>query len=194
MPERLQRRFQDVRKRFPLTPAISSLFSAAYSPKTGNEGSCRTGTDAPLSQQSGPRNLVVEQMIPAFILAFSVFALVRFAVSQWRAIWITAASQPLSESFQLTAGIDTIGARDFATLINLCDQLSPELKEKSPWLKEVSIYYRAIAKIEQFCKVKVPRIAAWAQAEMQVCSRYVAVVLDQNLAMSMDRRCAVSAH
>ena len=135
-------------------------------------------------------------MIPIFILAFSAFALIRFGVSQWRAIWITAASQPLSESFQLTAGIDkrTIGARDFATLMNLCDQLSPELKEKSPWLKEVSVYYRAIAKLEEFCTLKVPRLAGWAQAEMQVCSRYVAVVLDQNLAMNMDRRCAVSAH
>src|SRR5438067_3522577 len=89
------------------------------------------GTDAPLPEQAGPRNLVVEQMIPLFILAFSVLALVRFAVSQWRAIWITAASQPLSESFQLTAGIDTIGGREFATLINLCDHVSAELKHTS---------------------------------------------------------------
>jgi hypothetical protein len=135
-------------------------------------------------------------MMPVFILAFSVFALIRFAISQWRAIWITAASQPLSASFQLTAGIDrtAIGARDFATLMNLCDQLSPDLRDKSPWLKEVSLYYRSIAKLEQICKMKVPSIATWALGEMQVCSRYVAVLLDQNLAMSMERRLAVSAH
>ena len=136
-------------------------------------------------------------MIPLFILAFSIFALIRFAVSQWRAIWIMAANQPLSESFQLTAGMDraAIGAGDFATLMNLCDQLSPELREKSPWLKEVSLYYRTIAKLQHICnKVTMPRISTWALGEMQVCSRYVAVVLDQNLAMSMDRRLAVSAH
>lgn len=135
-------------------------------------------------------------MMPVFILAFSIFALIRFAVSQWRAIWITAANQPLSASFQVTAGIDrsAIGARDFATLIHLCDQLSPELRDKSPWLKEVSLYYRSIAKVEQICKMKAPSIATWAQREMQVCSRYVAVLLDQNLAMSMERRLAVSAH
>ena len=134
--------------------------------------------------------------MPVFILAFSVFALIRFAISQWRAIWITAASQPLSASFQLTAGIDrtAIGARDFATLMSLCDQLSPDLRDKSPWLKEVSLYYRSIAKLEQICKMKAPSIATWALGEMQVCSRYVAVLLDQNLAMSMERRLAVSAH
>jgi hypothetical protein len=135
-------------------------------------------------------------MIPVFILAFSIFALMRFAISQWRAIWITAASQPLSASFQVTAGMDraAIGARDFATLLNLCDQLSPELRDKSPWLKEVSLYYRTIAALDQVCKMKMPRISTWAQGEMQVCSRYVAVVLDQSLAMSMDRRLAVSVH
>ena len=135
-------------------------------------------------------------MIPLFILAFSVFALIRFAVSQWRAIWITAANQPLSASFQVTAGMDrsAIGAQDFAALIHLCDQLSPELRHKSPWLKEVSLYYRAIARMERVCKIKMPSVSSWARGEMQVCSRYVAVLLDQSLAMSMDRRLAVSAH
>src|SRR2546423_6579451 len=133
-------------------------------------------------------------MMPLFILVFSVFALIRFGVSQWRAIWITAAEQPLSPSFQLTAGLEqaTIGPQDFGTLIDLCDQLSPELKSKSPWLKEVSTYYGAIARLQQICKSKLPGIAAWAEGEMKVCSRYVAVVLDQSLAMNMDRRLALS--
>ena len=135
-------------------------------------------------------------MVPLSILAFSVLALVRFALSQWRAIWITAASQPLSESLRLTAGIEeaSIGAREFATLMDLCDELSPELKNKSPWLREVSIYYGGIAKLQQLCKVSLPSMSAWAEREMTVCSRYVAVVLDQNLSMSMDRRLAVPAN
>src|SRR6202030_1502358 len=70
-----------------------------------------------------------QDMLSLFILLFSGFALIRFAVSQWRAIWISAANQPLSDSLQLTAGIDAaaIGADDFGRLMNLCDELSPAL-------------------------------------------------------------------
>jgi hypothetical protein len=135
-------------------------------------------------------------MLSLCILLFSGFALMRFAVSQWRAIWISSANQPVSDSLQLTAGIDaaTIGAEDFGRLMNLCDQLSPELKKSSPWLNEVSVYYRAIARLEQVSRVKVPSISTWASREMQTCARYVAVVLDQNLAMSLDRRLAARAY
>lgn len=137
-----------------------------------------------------------QEMLSLFILVFSGFALIRFAVSQWRAIWISAANQPVSDSLQLTAGIDAaaIGAGDFGRLMNLCDRLSPELKKSSPWLSEVSMYYRAIARLEQVSKAKVPSISTWASREMQTCARYVAVLLDQNLAMSLDRRLAARAN
>jgi len=134
-------------------------------------------------------------MLSLCILLFSGFALIRFAVSQWRAIWISSANQPLSDSLQLTAGIDVaaISPQDFGRLLSLCDQLSPELKESSPWLNEVSLYYRAIAKLEQISAAKLPIISTWASREMQTCARYVAVVLDQNLAMNLDRRLAARA-
>jgi hypothetical protein len=74
--------------------------------------------------------------------------------------------------------------------MNLCDEVSPDLKKKSPWLREVSVYYRAVEKLDQAFRVKLPAISAWAKGEMQICSRYVAVVLDQNLSMSMDRQFA----
>jgi hypothetical protein len=136
------------------------------------------------------------KMLSLCILLFSGFALIRFAVSQWRAIWISSASQQVSDSLQLAAGIDAtaIGAGDFGRLMNLCDQLSPELKKSSPWLNEVSLYYRAIAKLEQISRAKVPSIATWASREMQTCARYVVVVLDQNLAMNLDRRLAAETN
>jgi hypothetical protein len=131
-------------------------------------------------------------MVSIFILVFAASALVKFAISQWRAIWLTTANQPLSESLQVTAGIDgaTIGARDFGPLMRLCNELSPDLKKKSPWLREVSLYYRVVEKLDHAFSVKLPAISAWAKGEMQICSRYVAVVLDQNLSMSMDRQFA----
>jgi hypothetical protein len=135
-------------------------------------------------------------MLSLFILLFSGFALIRFAVSQWRAIWISAANQPLSDSLQLSAGIDAaaIGGEDFGRLMNLCDQLSPDLKKSSPWLSEVSTYYRAISRVQKFSKTMVPSLANWAAGEMQTCARYVAVVLDQKLAMNLDRRLATQAN
>jgi hypothetical protein len=131
-------------------------------------------------------------MVSSLILAFACFALLKFGVSQWRAIWITSANQPLSDALQIEAGIDSaaISSRDFDPLMDLCDQLSPGLKKTSPWLKEVSIYYRAVARLEQAFRLKVPSISTWASREMQVCSRYVAVVLDQNLSLNLDRRLA----
>jgi hypothetical protein len=127
-------------------------------------------------------------MVSIFILVFAGFALVKFGISQWRAIWISTANQPLSDSLQLTAGIDGahVGAGDFGALMNLCHELSPELKKKSPWLREVSVYYRAVEKLEHAFRLKLPAVSTWAKSEMQICSRYVAVVLDQSLSMSLD--------
>jgi hypothetical protein len=135
-------------------------------------------------------------MLSLCILLFSGFALMRFAVSQWRAIWISSANQPLSDSLQLAAGIDAtaIAAGDFSRLMNLCEQLSPDLKKSSPWLSEVSLYYRVVARLEQFSNSKIPSISSWASREMQTCARYVAVVLDQSLSMNLDRRLAARAN
>src|SRR5260370_36404060 len=106
-------------------------------------------------------------MVSVFILVFASFALVKFGISQWRAIWITTASQPLSDSLQLTAGIDsaTISGGDFQMLMNLCDEMSPDLQKKSPWLREVSMYYRAVEKLEQTFRVNLLAISAWAYDE-----------------------------
>ena len=134
-------------------------------------------------------------MVALFILAFSLFALVKFGVTQWRAIWISTASQSLSGSLQLAAGVDgeAIGAQDFGTLMDLCDRLSPGLKKTSPWLKEVSFYHRLVTSLDNVFGRKFPAISGWANGEMQTCCRYVAVVLDQSLSMNMDRQFAVRA-
>lgn len=132
-------------------------------------------------------------MAAALILAFAVLALVQFGVSQWRMIWLTTANQPLSDSLRAATGIevDSIGPHDFGTLLGLCDELSPCLKKGTPWLREVKGYYRAVAKLEKACRSVQPALSAWASKEMRTCSRYVAVVLDQNLAVDLDRRAAV---
>ncbi len=126
-------------------------------------------------------------MIPILILGFSLLALLKFGVAQWRLILLSAADYQLSESLQLSTGVDaaTIGPQDFSKLKDFCEGLSPEMKKTSSWLKEVSAYYRIMSLVE-----KLPSLSPWANREMQLCSRYAAVVLDQNRAMNMDRQLA----
>ncbi|HKW33213.1 MAG TPA: hypothetical protein VJN92_09435 [Candidatus Acidoferrum sp.] len=126
-------------------------------------------------------------MIPVFILGFSLVAMAKFGIAQWRLILLSAADYQLSESLQFSTGIHgpAIGPRDFGKLKGFCDGLSPEMKKTSSWLKEVSLYYRIIALVE-----KLPALSIWANREMQLCSHYAAVVLDQNLAMNLDRQLA----
>lgn len=127
------------------------------------------------------------KMISLFILGFSFFALAKFGVAQWRALWVSVATQQVSESLQLSTGIDgaAIGPRDFGTLKGFCDRMSPELRKTSSWLKEVSVYYRLIQLMEN-----LPSLNVWANREMRLCSQYAAVILDQTLAMSLDRQMA----
>jgi hypothetical protein len=132
-------------------------------------------------------------MTAAIILAFSVMALVQFAISQWRMIWLTTANQPLSESLRAATGIEaeTIGPNDFGRLLGICDEMSPRLKRGTPWLREVKGYYTIVAKLEKSFRSIQPALSAWAAGEMKVCSRYVAVLLDQNLSLDLDQRAAV---
>ncbi|HZV87480.1 MAG TPA: hypothetical protein VFF95_08045 [Candidatus Binatus sp.] len=132
-------------------------------------------------------------MTAVIILAFSVMALVQFAISQWRMIWLTTANQPLSESLRAATGIEaeTIGPNDFGKLLGICDEMSPRLKKGTPWLREVKGYYTIVAKLEKSFRSIQPALSAWAAGEMKVCSRYVAVLLDQNLSLDLDQRAAV---
>ncbi len=141
----------------------------------------------------GKLMLQEKTMTAVLILAFSVLALVQFAISQWRMIWLTTANQPLSDSLRAATGIEaaTIGPNDFGRLLGLCDELSPRLKKVTPWLGEVRSYYRIVERLEVVCRSIQPAISAWAAGEMKTCSRYVAVLLDQHLSLDLDKRAAV---
>ncbi|MGC2815530.1 MAG: hypothetical protein WA207_08990 [Candidatus Acidiferrum sp.] len=145
---------------------------------------------------TGPAGtLAVEAMTmtAVLILTFSLVALAQFAISQWRMIWLTTANQPLSEALHAATGFEAenIGPNDFGALLGLCDELSPNIKKATPWLREVRGYYSLVAKLQKACQSIQPAMAAWAAKEMKTCCRYVAVVLDQNLSLELDSRAAV---
>ena len=132
-------------------------------------------------------------MVSILILAASAIALVHFAVAQWRAIWISAANQTVSETLQSETGLDADMVRDtdFPRLVSLYGQVCPDKRTSAPWLREVALYYRAIRALHEVSQKVLPSLANWTKAEMKICSRYVAVAIDQHLAINMDRLAAV---
>ena len=135
-------------------------------------------------------------MSAVFILIVSCLAFASFAVSQWRAIWIAAANQPLSDSLPLSAGIseETLAEHGFGSLLELSEKLCPGMKKSTPWLREVSLYHSLLAGLQQALKLGIPSVANWATQEMRTCSRYVAVALSQNLTMQMERQLVTTAN
>jgi hypothetical protein len=144
------------------------------------------------AEAAGTIVVQAKTMTAVLILAFSVIALAQFAISQWRMIWLTTANQPLSDSLCAVTGIEaeSIGPNDFGTLLGLCDELSPQIKQATPWLRQVRGYYKIVANLEKACRSIQPALSSWAATEMKTCSRYVAVVLDQNLSIALDRPAA----
>jgi hypothetical protein len=122
-------------------------------------------------------------MIAICILVLSVAALIEFAVSQWRSMWLTVASQPLSDCLQAATGIsaDAITANDFDLLLRSNAELCPTVQQGNRWLKEVKIYYRAVRALDAACEKNIPGVSSWAKNELVSCSKFVAAVLDQRL-------------
>ena len=130
------------------------------------------------------------------MLVFAVFALAKLGLAQWRAIWIGTANRPLSSTFQATAGIapETIGAGDFASILQLSERICPRMKNTSPWLAEVSAYYRAVGLLDKAFRTNLAPVSNWANREMQMCSRYAAVLLDQSLSLDLDQQIAARSN
>ena len=121
-------------------------------------------------------------MIGAIILLVSMVAFAQFGLYYWRATISGIAAQAISERIRVAAGITHagIGAQDFRNIIILND-LSPDLRGPSGNFRAIRAYYSAVEKLGSI----VPAMAKWADAEMAICSRYVAVLMDQHLERNM---------
>lgn len=122
-------------------------------------------------------------MIAAFILVFSVVALVQFGIGQWRAMWLTVAARPLSDCLHAATGLDASALRpeDFYLITKTSHYVSAAPRERNVWLREVGVYFRAVSMIQKFVGSSIPAVGQWAQNELLSCARYAAAVLDQRL-------------
>lgn len=117
-------------------------------------------------------------MVAAIIFMVSVVAFAQFALYYWRATISGVAAHAISDRIRVAAGIAdaSISARDFHNIIILKD-LSPDLRGSNGSLRAIRTYYAVVKILGSI----VPAMANWADSEMIICSRYVAVLMDQHL-------------
>ena len=121
-------------------------------------------------------------MIGVLMFVVSLVALGQFGLYYWRAMLSGVAAQAISDRIRNAAGMSaaTIGARDFHKILILND-LSPDLRGPGGTFRIVRMYYSIVENLGRV----VPAMAAWSNAEMTTCSRYVAVLMDQHLERNM---------
>jgi hypothetical protein len=121
-------------------------------------------------------------MVAVLIFVVSAVALAQFGLYYWRATISAVASQAISERIRVAAGIAnaTIGPRDFRNIVIL-NKLSPDLRGPNGNFRAIRAYYSVVETLGRI----VPGIANWANGEMAICSRYVAVLMDQHLERNM---------
>jgi hypothetical protein len=121
-------------------------------------------------------------MLAAILLTVSTAAFCQFGLFYWRAMICGIASQPISERIRTAVGITApaFSARDFRSVLSVQD-LVPDLRGSSASFPAVRAYYAVIETLGNL----VPAMSNWANAEMTLCTRYAAVLVDQHLERNM---------
>lgn len=117
-------------------------------------------------------------MVAAILLVISTVALGQFALYYSRAVMAGVASQPVSDRLRMAAGIEatSIGPTDFNAVLSV-NEMAPGLHGPCGPLRMVRAYYSVVERVGRL----LPALAAWSEREMTMCSRYVAVLVDQRL-------------
>lgn len=116
-------------------------------------------------------------LIAALIFVFSVSAMIQFVVLQWRAGLVRVAEKfPVGQADQAAQmARNLLTTNDFKNL-EAFRKLCPDLGSQSaPRLGSVRLYHKLL---QCFSKLAP---AEWAQSEMELCTRYAASVLMQQV-------------
>lgn len=122
-------------------------------------------------------------MIAAILFCVSIVAFGQFGVYYWRATIANTATRQVSDRLRVAAGISTasVGSRDFRAILSVHD-LTPDLRGASGTYLAVRAYYSIVETLGHV----IPWVTGWSEVEMVMCSRYVAVLVDQHLERNMD--------
>jgi hypothetical protein len=121
-------------------------------------------------------------MVSANLSLISIAAIGQLGIYCWRASFAATSRAPISNRVKIAAGISTssLSPRDFQAILKM-HELTPELGGPKRKFRTIRAYYMALESLGRF----IPPITGWAEAEMAMCSRYLAVVLDQHLDRNM---------
>lgn len=125
-------------------------------------------------------------MMATILFFVSIIAFGQFGIYYWRASIAATSRAPVSDRVRLAAGISTtsLSSRDFRAILNVHD-LTPDLRGPAGKFRAIRAYYLVVETLGRF----IPSVTDWAEAEMTMCSRYMAVIVDQHLERNM--ACAV---
>jgi hypothetical protein len=125
-------------------------------------------------------------MLAAILFTVSTVTFSRFAILYWRATIADASRAPVSDRVRAAAGISTnsLSSRDFRAILNV-RELAPDLRGSGGEFRTIRAYFSILEKLGRL----IPSVTRWAEAEMTMCSRYMAVVVDQHLERNI--ACAV---
>lgn len=133
-----------------------------------------------LSFYCRPRLMTAQwpSMIAVLILVIALAALAHFVMIYWRAVLASVATEELSESVRLAAQIQ--GAEptrdDFLRVAALHDAC-PDLAADGPGIGRVRTYFHIVSVLGKL----LPILSEWSACETALCTRYVAVLVDQRL-------------
>jgi hypothetical protein len=142
-------------------------------------------------------------MLAALILVISLVALAQFAVWYLRAMMATVASQPFSDRLTrlFSSGGGTPGSNDFnlsCVFYSLCPEVDVDAPAPSTRaaarLSAVRVYYKLLVVLRKMSRIVLPVLSAWAGREMETCSRYAAVLLDQRLGRNVEAIARIYAY
>ena len=117
-------------------------------------------------------------MIAAILFCFSMVAFGQFGLYYWRASIANIATRQVSDRVRVAAGIQSasVSSSDFRAILSVHDS-TPDLKGHGHTYRAIRAYYIMIEQIGRL----IPLVTDWTEAEMAMCARYAAVILDQHL-------------
>lgn len=121
-------------------------------------------------------------MVATIIFCVSMLAFGQFGLYYWRASIANTARRQVSDRVRIAAGISAVSvtSRDFRAILTVHD-VTPDLRGSGGAYRTIRAYYSIVEKIGRL----IPPLTGWAEAEMAMCSRYAAVLVDQHLERNM---------
>jgi len=123
-------------------------------------------------------------MLATILVLVILFEFGQLELLYWRTKIAKISTHPISDRVRAAAGISSqaIGAQDFRSLLSLHEH-APGLHGPSGNFRVLNNYYKVVEKLGRL----IPASAEWANAEMSICAKYAAVIVDQRLERNITR-------